>query len=85
MGIEIENGICQIKGGIRGTQKLEVVYDRATAAHPCPRKSNACPAPSEDTRPGVEIETRMTVTFTVGIPSPPLAMMTTTMIATAVR
>lgn len=55
--IEIDNGIGQIKvEAIRGTQKLEVVYDRATGA--ILKQEVERVRAGEDTRPGVEIRNR---------------------------
>ena len=55
--IEIDNGIGQIKvEAIRGTQKLEVVYDRATGN--ILKQEVERVRAGEDTRPGVEIRNR---------------------------
>lgn len=55
--IEIDNGIGQIKvEAIRGTQKLEVVYDRATGS--ILKQEVERVRAGEDTRPGVEIRNR---------------------------
>lgn len=55
--IEIDNGIGQIKvEAIRGTQKLEVVYDRATGT--ILKQEVERVRAGEDTRPGVEIRNR---------------------------
>lgn len=55
--IEIDNGINQIKAeAIRGTQKLEVVYDRATGG--ILKQEVERVRSGEDTRPGVEIRDR---------------------------
>ena len=55
--IEIDNGIGQIKvEAIRGTQKLEVVYDRATGS--ILKQEVERVHAGEDTRPGVEIRNR---------------------------
>ena len=55
--IEIDHGIGQIKvEAIRGTQKLEVVYDRATGN--ILKEEVERVRAGEETRPGVEIRNR---------------------------
>lgn len=55
--IEIDNGLGQIKvEAIRGTQKLEVVYDRATGS--IIKQEVERVRAGEDTRPGIEIRDR---------------------------
>ena len=55
--IEIDNGIDQIKAeAIRGTQKLEVVYDRATGN--ILKQEVERVDSDDDTRPGIEIRNR---------------------------
>jgi phosphosulfolactate synthase (CoM biosynthesis protein A) len=55
--IEIDNGINQIKAeAIRGTQKLEVVFDRATGG--ILKQEVERVRAGEDTRPGLEIRDR---------------------------
>ena len=53
--IEIDTGITQTKvEAIRGTQKLEVVYDRATGS--ILKEEREAVEASDDTAPGIEID-----------------------------